>query len=124
MEYEYKWLPGTIVPADLINQLADLYSAHYGLWSRRASQNPGGRVRLSPQRVGALLRPAEARLAYATLNGAVVGYAIAIQAKIPKYGVISWITQLVVHEDHRRKDVGKLLLFAIWNFTDHLPGVC
>src|SRR6202012_3675523 len=52
-------------------------------------------------------------------NDDLVGYAIAIQAKIPKYGVISWVTQLVVHEDHRQRDVGKSLLFAIWNFTDH-----
>lgn len=119
MQYEYKWLPGTLVPQDLIGQLASLYSEQYGTWSHREPRNPGGRVRLSPQRVGELLAPEEARLAYATFDGLVVGYAIAIQAKIPKYGVISWVTQLVVHEDHRRKDVGKSLLFAIWTFTNH-----
>lgn len=119
IEYEYKWLPGTLVPLTLVEQLAQLYSEQYGTWSLSAPHNPGQRVRLSPQRVAQLLAPEESRLAYATLNGEVVGYAIAIQAKIAKYGFISWVTQLVVHEDHRRKDVGKSLLFAIWTFTDH-----
>jgi hypothetical protein len=124
MEYEYKWLPGGIVPPDLVKQLAVLYSTHYGIWSLRAEYNPGGRVKLSPGRIADLLKPEAARLAYATLNDEVVGYAIAIQAKIPKYGVISWVTQLVVDEDHRQKDVGKSLLFAIWNFTDHFAWAC
>jgi len=119
MEYEFKWLPGTLVPPDLIAELATLYSAQYGTWSLSAPHNPGKRVKLSPQRVQALLSPKAARLAYATYGNVVVGYAIAIQAKIPKYGFISWVTQLVVHEDHRRKNVGKSLLFAIWTFTDH-----
>jgi 2-polyprenyl-3-methyl-5-hydroxy-6-metoxy-1,4-benzoquinol methylase len=119
MEYEYKWLPGTLVPPDLLEQLASLYSDHYGTWSLRAPHNQGRRVRMSPQRVGKLLVSDEAKLAYATLNNTVVGYAIAIQAKVPEYGFISWVTQLVVHEDHRRKDVGRSLLFAIWTFTDH-----
>lgn len=119
MEYEYKWLPGTMVPRELVQQLAALYSEHYGTWSSSASRNPGGPVRVSPEMVGSLLEPNESRLAYAMLDGEVVGYAIAIQAKIPRYGFISWVTQLVVHEDHRRKDVGKSLLFAIWTFTDH-----
>jgi len=119
MEYEYKWLPGTMVPSDLVEHLAELYSDQYGIWSPRAPRNPGGRIRLSPSRIRELLAPDQAHLFYATLEDNVVGYAIAIQAKVPDYGMISWVTQLVVHEDHRRKNVGKSLLFAIWTFTDH-----
>jgi 2-polyprenyl-3-methyl-5-hydroxy-6-metoxy-1,4-benzoquinol methylase len=119
MSYEYKWLPGTLVPQDLAEQLASLYGEHYGVWSQTAPRKPGERVKLSPDRIKELLAPDEARLAFATVNGQLVGYAIAIQAKIPKYGVISWVTQPVVHEAHRRQNVGKSLLFAIWTFTDH-----
>jgi len=118
MEYEYKWIPGPMVPSDLLEQMAILYSEHYGTWSASASRNAGEPVRLSPARIKDLLAPDQARLAYATLGENLVGYAIAIQAKI-EYGVISWVTQLVVHENHRQQDVGKSLLFAIWTFTDH-----
>lgn len=48
-----------------------------------------------------------------------VGYAIAGQFKIPDYGVVSWVTQLVVHSDFRNQDIAKTLLFTIWKFTDH-----
>jgi 2-polyprenyl-3-methyl-5-hydroxy-6-metoxy-1,4-benzoquinol methylase/GNAT superfamily N-acetyltransferase len=119
MEYEYKWLPGTLVPQDLAEKLASLYSDQYGKWSAKAARNPGGRIGLSTGRIQKLLNRAPARLAYALLDDRVVGYAIAIQEKVPDYGFISWVTQLVVHEDHRRKNVGKSLLFAIWTFTDH-----
>jgi hypothetical protein len=68
MEYEYKWLPGTLVPPDLLSQLAAWYSEHYGFWSLRAERNSGGRSRLSAERVGKLLASNEARLAYATLD--------------------------------------------------------
>jgi len=39
-------------------------------------------------------------------------------SKDAKYGFISWVTQLVVHEDtgERRRQVAA---FAIWTFTDH-----
>jgi 2-polyprenyl-3-methyl-5-hydroxy-6-metoxy-1,4-benzoquinol methylase/GNAT superfamily N-acetyltransferase len=117
--YEYKWLPGPMVPRELLDQLASLYSEHYGIWSEASATNPGGRIRLSTKRIGELLASNEARIAYATLHGSVVGYAIAVQVKVPDYGVVSWVTQLVVHADHRRKDVGKSLLFSIWTFTDH-----
>lgn len=108
-----------MVPDDLIGQMSELYSSQYGRWSLKAKRNPGGPVRLPPGRIKQLLAPESARLAYAIYENEIVGYAIAIQAKVPDYGFISWVTQLVVHEDHRQKNVGKSLLFAIWTFTDH-----
>lgn len=108
-----------MVPQDLINEMAELYSSHYGCWSSTAARRPGASVRLPPARIKDLLASDAARLAYAKYDERVVGYAIAIQAKVKDYGFISWVTQLVVHKDHRKRNVGKTLLFAIWNFTDH-----
>ena len=108
-----------MVPDELIEQMSQLYSSQYGRWSMRAKRNPRGIVRLPPARIKELLVPDAARLAYAIHDSEIVGYAIAIQAKVPDYGFISWVTQLVVHEEHRQKNVGKSLLFAIWTFTDH-----
>jgi 2-polyprenyl-3-methyl-5-hydroxy-6-metoxy-1,4-benzoquinol methylase len=56
---------------------------------------------------------------WATAFGEVIGYAIAVQAKLSGRGTVSWVTQLVVHESHRQEDVGKTFLFSIWRFTDH-----
>jgi GNAT superfamily N-acetyltransferase len=61
----------------------------------------------------------DSKIALAAFDGQVIGYAIAVQVKVKDYGVISWVTQLVIHEAHRRRDVGKTLLFSIWGFSDH-----
>ena len=119
MAYKYEWLPGRLVPEELIEQMSQLYSSQYGCWSRESKRNPGGAVRLPPAGIMALLVPDVARVAYAVQDNEIVGCAIAIQAKVPDYGFISWVTQLVVHQDHRQQNIAKSLLFAIWTFTDH-----
>lgn len=119
MKYEYTWLPGSLVQPAVLEELATLYSRHYGLWSATAPIKPGHPIRLSASRIRDLLASKDARLALASLDRTVVGYAIALQARVLDYGVVSWITQLVVHQDHRQNDVGKSLLFSIWGFSSH-----
>jgi 2-polyprenyl-3-methyl-5-hydroxy-6-metoxy-1,4-benzoquinol methylase len=48
-----------------------------------------------------------------------VGYAIALHTELPGQGNVAWITQFVVHKDHRNVDVGKRLLFTLWGFSDY-----
>ena len=117
-EYLYQWIPGGLVGSELLDELADLYAAHYGIWGA-GSPKRFQRIRLSAGRIQELLARPDSRLAYALLDGRVVGYAIAVQPKVAGMGVISWVTQLVVHSDHRRRDVGKRLLFSIWEVSDH-----
>src|SRR5579864_6082233 len=118
MAYEYSWVPGALAANDLVEELAALYSDQYGSWSLDSPVNPGQRVRLSLPLLRKWLTP-DSKIALAKLGGCIIGYAIAVQAKVPDYGVISWVTQLVVREDHRRQDVGKTLLFSIWGFSSH-----
>jgi 2-polyprenyl-3-methyl-5-hydroxy-6-metoxy-1,4-benzoquinol methylase/GNAT superfamily N-acetyltransferase len=117
-EYIYQWIPSGLVDTDLLAELAELYSSHYGTWGEGSSKRFQP-IRLSAQRIRQWLIHADTRLAYASLDGKVIGYAIAVQPKVQGLGVISWVTQLVVHSEHRRRDVGKRLLFSIWGFSDH-----
>jgi len=116
--YEYEWTHGGLASAELVEKLAVFYSGHYGIWGS-GSPRAGEPVRLSAGKVRELLISPDSRIAWATFDGEIVGYAIAVQTKVPRYGIVSWVTQLVVHEQHRHKDVGKTLLFSIWRFTDH-----
>lgn len=50
----------------------------------------------------------------------VVGYAICIQATAEGLGQIAWVTQLVVHSDHRLRDVGRSILFSIWTLSNYV----
>lgn len=118
MAYEYTFVHGPLAPAELVEELAKLYSSQYGVWSLKASRNPGKRVKLGPAKLREWLTN-DSKIALAKFDGQVIGYAIAVQVKVKDYGVISWVTQLVIHETHRRVDVGKTLLFSIWGFSDH-----
>jgi 2-polyprenyl-3-methyl-5-hydroxy-6-metoxy-1,4-benzoquinol methylase/GNAT superfamily N-acetyltransferase len=117
--YQFTWIPGRSIATDLLGQMALLYSEHYGTWGEEGP-HPGQKVRLSPERIreGWLSHP-DSRVAYATAFGELVGYAIAVQVRVPRRGTVTWVTQLVVHEAHRRTNVGKILLFTLWQFTDH-----
>ncbi len=106
--------------AELVQEMADLYSRNYGNWSMHSPHNPGGQITLSPTRLKEWLKSADCKIALANHDTAqLVGYAIAIQTKVPEYGIVSWVTQFVVHRDHRHAGVGRSLLFSIWGLSDH-----
>lgn len=99
--------------------MAHLYSTQYGIWGNQGL-HPGQPVKLASERIRKTwLSPQHSRVVWATAFGKLIGYAIAVQTHVLNHGMVSWVTQLVVHEDHRRSDVGKTLLFTIWQFTDH-----
>ena len=117
-KYTFEWIPGGLARSEYVEEMAEFYSRHYGWWGKE-SVREGQRVKSTPARVQELLKSADSRIALARFNNELVGYAIALQTKVPYYGMVSWVTQFVVHEDHRRKNVGKRLLFTIWGFSDH-----
>ncbi len=117
-EFRYEWLPGRLVPSERLAECVELYGAHYGVWGD-ASGRRGAPVRLSVARAQAWLDAPDSSLALARNDaGELIGYAIIVEAKVPKYGMISWVTQLVVHTDYRRSNVAKVLLFATWKASD------
>jgi 2-polyprenyl-3-methyl-5-hydroxy-6-metoxy-1,4-benzoquinol methylase/GNAT superfamily N-acetyltransferase len=97
--------------------MGELYSSHYGLWGN-LGRKPGEHIRLPLGKINDLLTE-DTIVVWAKLLGKLIGYAIAVQSNIKGHGSVAWVTQLVVHEEHRRQDVGKTLLFTIWRFTDH-----
>ena len=105
-DLKYFWLPGRLVLDELLEEFAQLYSEHYGRWSPQAPSKQGEHIKLSRNRLREWLCE-DSAVYYATGRGQVVGYAIAIRKLIKKYGVISWVTQLVVHKDFRNREIGR-----------------
>jgi 2-polyprenyl-3-methyl-5-hydroxy-6-metoxy-1,4-benzoquinol methylase/GNAT superfamily N-acetyltransferase len=116
--YTFHWLPGSLVQPDLQDQFCVLYSSHYGKWGGRGYR-PGENVSISRRYLSEWLT-ADSHVVWVSFFDQVVGYAIALRTPLKGFGTIAWVTQLVVHEDHRRQDIAKRLLFSIWKFTDHV----
>jgi len=105
----------------LATEMAELYSNHYGFWGE-TSKNNGSRIKLSSSKIMEWVDSKNFKVSTARSNEQLIGYAIAIQEfknKQEKTDIISWVTQLVVHQDHRQKGVSKELLFSFWGFSTY-----
>jgi len=117
--YQYSWMPAGMAPDTLIQECSALYSQHYGVWAEGGAAPAGRRIRLSAARLREWTSDELVSLALATWRGALIGYAIVLQAKVKDFGTVSWVTQFVVHGEHRARGVGQRLLFAAWGMSDH-----
>lgn len=119
MNIRYEWIPGGLITPELLTECAALYSNHYGLWSTTSPVSPEERIRLSPARLRQWFSANDTNIYMARLNNELVGYAIAAKVRVPDYGIVAWVTQLVVHSDFRKQDIAKTLLFSIWGLSNH-----
>lgn len=122
MGYQYMWENDLMCANDndLLNECSALYSNHYGKWSGKNPNNLKGNIRLSQARIKELVSQKDTAIYYARKMDTkeLVGYAIALRTKVKNYGIISWVTQLVVHKEHRNKGIAKNLLFSIWGLSN------
>lgn len=119
-QYKYEWYIGKMCNEDIIKECALLYSNNYGVWSDNNPNSLKGNVKLSASRIYDMLYRDDTNLYYAidTQSNKIVGYAIALRKHINYHGTFSWVTQLVVHKEHRKKSIAKNLLFSIWGLSD------
>lgn len=113
----FEWYDGPDVSEALLRECSELFGKHYGTWGPQGP-NPGQRVRQPTNCIKALLNGRDARLVIARKEHQLVAYAAAVQPTVSGIGKISWVTQLVVHEDFRKQGIATWLLFAFWQFSD------
>lgn len=118
-EVKYEWTLGNLIADELCVECSELYSRSYGVWSDSSPYNPGKRIKLSPAKIRTWFDNQQSCLYYARVDGELIGYAIAVVIKEPRYKPIVWVTQLVVDERYRHQGVAKRLLFAIWGISSH-----
>lgn len=114
----FEWLDPSGISNDILVKCAHLYSEHYGKWGKNGV-HPGHSIKLSSLRLQDLIAGSNSQVAIAKYNEAIVGYAFAKQLKIPEKGLVSWVTQLVVHKNYRNIGIAKRLLNGIWGFSNH-----
>lgn len=120
-KYTYEYILGSWILSEpeRVKELADFYSAHYGVWSENTPDDKlrGKRVTLSSQRISQWLDSDFSELWTARDGEKLVGYAIALKGLSGSDEKVIWVTQFVVHSDYRNVGIGKRLLFSIWGFS-------
>jgi 2-polyprenyl-3-methyl-5-hydroxy-6-metoxy-1,4-benzoquinol methylase/GNAT superfamily N-acetyltransferase len=120
MEITYQ-IESELTNQKLTQEMSELYSNHYGFWGETSGRH-GKRIKLSKEHISQWLRNEHSYIATARKNGTLVGYAIAVKKSKNKTNnncIISWVTQLVVHQNYRKMGIGKTLLFSFWGFSNN-----
>ncbi len=119
-DIDYTFWPGEFVLHNetFLEECASFYSHHYGIWGSKGVR-PGENVQLSAKKLSEWLSADDTYVYVARKSELLVGYAIALVTKSSQNEIITWVTQLVVHKEHRHRGVAKNLLFSIWGFSDH-----
>jgi GNAT superfamily N-acetyltransferase len=120
IDLNISWCRGDDIGPEILEECSNLYSNHYGVWSAQVPPplRPGKRISLSQNKLRDFLSTKDSWAALARYNDKLIGYAFALRGTVQSSKSITWITQLVVHEDYRHKDVAKRLLNSLWGFTD------
>jgi cyclopropane fatty-acyl-phospholipid synthase-like methyltransferase len=119
-DIRFEWQRAEDVSDGVLTECSALFSNHYGVWSETAKppRVPGRQISMSPKTMRRTLCLPNVWLALARHEGRLVGHAFAVRLDIPGLGLLSWVTQLVVHADYENIGIAKNLLVSIFGFSD------
>ncbi|KHD05472.1 hypothetical protein PN36_12395 [Candidatus Thiomargarita nelsonii] len=101
-----------------ITESSQLFSNHYGFYSKFSPIRPGERIRMGKAHYRKLKNLNHCYVAFAKYQGKIIGQAYYIKKSLSN-GLGAWVTQLVVHSDYRKIGIAKTLLHSIWGFSDY-----
>lgn len=102
---------------DEMAECARLFSTSYGKYSQDSTVRPGEQIRMSPKYYIQNYQGENFYVAMARYKGSLIAHAFYIRKKC-KEGMVTWVLQLVVDKDYRKKGIASTLLRSIWGFSD------
>lgn len=119
MEAVFRYISGADAAdnSEILEKCSALFSNHYGVWGPLGPR-PMQHIVEKPEKIRQHLLKPDTSLYYAVQGTEIIGYAIASIIDIPDPCPISWVTQLVVHERHRRRGIATTLLQAIFGMSN------
>ncbi|MFQ6882768.1 GNAT family N-acetyltransferase [Clostridium sp.] len=108
----------TELTTDEIKKCSELFSNHYGHWAENSNKGiPGSRVKLGKKYYERFKTLSNYYVAMAFYNDKLIGHAFYLRTSLNNIDFMSWVLQLVVHTDYRKKGIAKTLLHSIWGFS-------
>lgn len=121
-EYSFSTRQFADLTPEEISECSELYSNHYGIYNNDAPVEKRGRkIRLSSLHYQNTYSsfPLTSISICRENGGRLVGFAIFIRGEITEGRKFCWVTQLVVHQDYRKRGIGTKLLESAWCFSDY-----
>lgn len=102
---------------DEMAECAELFSSSYGRYSQDSTYRPGGQIRMSAKYYMKNYQGDNFYVAMARYEDRLIAHAFYIRKKC-KEGMVTWVLQLVVDKNYRKKGIASTLLRSIWGFSD------
>ena len=97
---------------------SDLFGSSYGKYDMESPIRPGLPIRMGIEQYRKRYCAPGVYLVRAMDNDRQVGHALYIRKVYKPYGTMTWVVQLVVDKDYRRRGIASRLLRSIWGFSD------
>ena len=119
-KYSFEALPGDRITVSLANELSEVFSSSYGVWSDAAPAplRPGSRIRMPASKYLADYANSEFKVILCRNGKSLVGHAVFIEKQTLK-GRVALVVQLVVSKEHRHRGIAKSMMHCIWGFSDY-----
>lgn len=115
-DYKINWRRAVDLSDIDLAECAALFSEHYGRWGSAANQRLIGKpIILSADKLCSYLKAPESWAALAHSGENLIGYAFLQRLHIHGKGYVTWVTQFVVHREHRNQGLGTRILRATWS---------
>ncbi|KAH8169598.1 acetyltransferase (GNAT) family protein [Sarocladium implicatum] len=119
----YETFASSDVSEEMLAEAATLFNENYGIWGQQ-SHRPGSRVHLSARRLRQECLPDASQSFYTKVNvdGTLAGHAFSCRWDLAGK-TVCWVTQLVVHKEHRKRGLAGGLLKALKMKNDDTYGI-
>jgi len=118
--YSFKALSGDKLTVAQANELSDVFSSSYGVWSDAAPAplHAGSRIRMPASRYMADYANPDFKIILCRDGQRLVGHAVFME-KLTSKGRVALVVQLVVSKEHRHRGIAKAMMHCIWGFSDY-----
>lgn len=103
-----------------LQECSNLFSSFYGKYSSASTRKPGEQIRMPVSYYRNNYCKPNFYVAQARVEGKLIGQAFYLRKDYTDkgYGIMTWVLQLVVNTNYRRRGIASTLLRSIWGFSD------
>lgn len=113
----YTLKPTLTLSEDELRECCKLYNENYGVYRMDSEYNPGKSVKF-PMSKYKQYQQDGFFVATARYKGELIAHAFYIRKRYNPYGIMTWVLQLVVNKNFRKKGIASTLLHSIWGFSN------
>lgn len=117
--FKYSTIPCGSMSEELMEACAELFSENYGFWSGINDPSKKGKpIKLRKKYYEGFASQKDTYVSTCHYDGRLIGQGFFLMKETKEHRRCSWVLQLVVHKDFRKKGVGSRLLQSAWGFSD------